>query len=175
MRIDRLRGCQSLRRPRPLQSTSAARSAQLANSLKAARAILGSHSLLRQGRNGLKNRPALLARTPPLGGVNDRRTDQFTTGSSVAGTDQESPFASSTNYSDAGFAWSAGGGLYVPIAAGASRVQLDLGLRWVDNGSREYLRPDGITFEGNAVQLNPVRSQAQALQFHLGVTVPVGR
>lgn len=93
----------------------------------------------------------------------------FFTSSSVAGTQQAEAFASSTNYSDAGFMWSAGGGLYVPL----TRVQLDLGMRWVDHGQRDYLRPDGITFEGSDVRLNPVRSTAQALQFHLGLVIPV--
>jgi hypothetical protein len=93
----------------------------------------------------------------------------FFTSSSVAGTQQNEAFASSTNYSDAGFMWSAGGGLYVPL----SRLQLDLGVRWVDHGERDYLRPDGITFVGSDVQLNPVRSAAQALQFHLGVVIPI--
>jgi hypothetical protein len=98
----------------------------------------------------------------------------FFTSSSVTGTQQAEAFASSTNYSDAGFAWMAGGGLYVPLSAGATRLQLDLGVRWVDHGRREYLRPDGISFEGGDVQLNPVRTGAQALQFHLGVVIPIG-
>lgn len=93
----------------------------------------------------------------------------FFTGSSVAGTDQDSPFASSTNYSDGGLAWSAGGGFYIPLTQGSTPVQLDLGVRWLDNGSREYLRPDGITFVGNTVRLDPVRTDAPAVQFHLGV------
>jgi hypothetical protein len=98
----------------------------------------------------------------------------FSTGSSVSGSQQDTPFASSTNYSDLGFAWTAGGGLYVPLRAGSTRIQLDLGATWMDNGSREYLRSDGITFEAGGVQLNPVRSQAQALRFHLGIMVPLG-
>jgi hypothetical protein len=98
----------------------------------------------------------------------------FATSSSVSGSQQDTPFASSTNYSDGGFAWTAGGGLYVPLRAGSTRIQLDLGATWMDNGSRDYLRPDGITFAGGGVQLNPVRSQAQALRFHLGIAVPLG-
>ncbi len=97
----------------------------------------------------------------------------FSTSSSATGSGNDEPFANSTNYSDAGFAWTAGGGLYVPLRAGNTRIQLDLGATWMDNGSREYLRPDGITFENGGVQLNPVRSQAQALRFHLGIIVPL--
>ncbi len=69
--------------------------------------------------------------------------------------------------------WTAGGGFYVPLSVATTPVQLDFGVKWIDNGPREYLRPDGISFENNGVQLNPVRSQAQALQFHLGLTFPL--
>jgi hypothetical protein len=98
----------------------------------------------------------------------------FFTTSSVAGTQQQEAFASSTNYSDGGFAWSAGGGLYVPLRAGSTNIQLDLGAKWLDNGRRDYLRPDGITFVGSDVQLNPVRTEAPGLQFHLGIVIPIG-
>jgi hypothetical protein len=97
----------------------------------------------------------------------------FFTNSSVQGTGNEEAFANSINSSDGGFAWTAGGGLYVPLTVGTTPMQLDFGVRWLDNGEREYLRPDGITFENNGVQLNPVRTQAQALQFHLGLTFPL--
>jgi len=96
----------------------------------------------------------------------------FFTSSSVEGRDNTEPFASSTNYEDGGLAWTWGGGLYVPLSSRGNPVNLDLGIRWIDNGSREYLRDDGITFEGGGVQLHPVRSEAKGLQFNLGLTVP---
>jgi hypothetical protein len=97
----------------------------------------------------------------------------FFTNSSVQGTGNQEAFANSINSDDGGFAWTAGSGVYVPLSIGTTPVQLDFGVKWLDNGEREYLRPDGISFENNGVQLNPVRSQAQALQFHLGLTFPL--
>lgn len=92
----------------------------------------------------------------------------FFTSSAVSGSDNEESFASSTNYDDGGFTWTAGGGLYVPL--GHSGLNLDLGARWVDNGMRRYLRDDGITFDNDQIQLHPVRSEAQGVQFSVGVT-----
>lgn len=94
----------------------------------------------------------------------------FFTESSVEGTNNNEAFASSTNYHDGGFAWSGGGGLYIPVSVRRTILNLDLGVRWLDNGKRDYLRDDGITFENNAVQLHPVRSEAKGVQFNLGVT-----
>jgi len=95
----------------------------------------------------------------------------FFTESSVEGTDNSEAFASSTNYDDGGFAWSAGGGLYIPVSRRRTIVNLDLGVRWLDNGKRNYLRDDGITFEDNEVRLNPVRTDAKGIQFNVGVAI----
>jgi len=98
----------------------------------------------------------------------------FVTSSSAEGTESNEAFASSSNYEDGGFAWTAGGGLYIPLYSRRTTVSLDLGARWIDNGERDYLREDGITFVNNEVQLNPVSSKAQGLQYMLGVTVTFG-
>lgn len=98
----------------------------------------------------------------------------FVTSSSAEGSGNEESFASSTNYDDGGFAWTAGGGLYIPLSTGRTIVNLDIGVRWVDNGRREYLRDDGITFENNDVQLSPVRTEAKGILYMLGVTVVPG-
>ena len=95
----------------------------------------------------------------------------FFTESSVEGTDNSESFASSTNYDDGGFAWSAGGGLYIPVSRRRTVVNLDLGVRWLDNGKRNYLRDDGITFDDNEVQLHPVRTDAKGIQFSIGVAI----
>ena len=93
----------------------------------------------------------------------------FFTTSSVAGSSDIDSFANSTNYQDTGLAWNMGGGLYIPVSVRRKVVNLDLGVRWMDNGKRDYLRHDGITFHNNSVQLNPVRSEAKGLQVRLGV------
>jgi hypothetical protein len=95
----------------------------------------------------------------------------FFTSSSVEGTNDSEAFASSTNYSDGGFMWSGGGGLLIPVSVRRVVVNIDLGVRWMDNRERDYLRDDGITFENNEVQLNPVRSEAKGLKLNLGVAI----
>jgi hypothetical protein len=96
----------------------------------------------------------------------------FFTESSVEGTDNSEAFASTTNYDDGGFAWSAGGGLLIPVAKGGRTVvNIDLGVRYLDNGKRDYLRSDGITFEDGDVVLHPVRTEAKGVQFSLGVAI----
>ena len=95
----------------------------------------------------------------------------FFTTSSVEGSNDSEPFASSTNYQDSGFAWNGGGGLYIPVSVKRRVVNLDIGVRWMDNGKRDYLRDNGITFYNNSVQLHPVRSEAKGLQIRLGVTL----
>jgi hypothetical protein len=94
----------------------------------------------------------------------------FFTTSSVEGSGNSESFASTTNYKDAGFAWSGGGGVYIPVSVRRLVVNLDIGVRWMDNGKRDYLRDDGITFFNNSVQMHPVRSEAKGLQINLGVT-----
>jgi hypothetical protein len=94
----------------------------------------------------------------------------FFTESSVEGSDNSDAFASTTNYDDGGFAWTGGGGVYIPVSVRRTIVNLDLGVRWLDNGKRDYLRDDGITFENNEVRLHPVRSEARGVQFSLGAT-----
>ena len=95
----------------------------------------------------------------------------FFTESSVEGTNNSEAFASSTNYDDGGFAWSAGGGLFIPVSKRRTVVNIDLGVRWLDNGKRNYLRDDGITFEDDEVQLHPVRTEAKGIMFNLGVAI----
>ena len=95
----------------------------------------------------------------------------FFTESSVEGTNNSEAFASSTNYDDGGFAWAAGGGLYIPVSRKRAVVNIDLGVRWLDNGKRDYLRDDGITFEDDEVQFNPVRTEAKGIVFSLGVGI----
>lgn len=95
----------------------------------------------------------------------------FFTESSVEGTGNAEPFANSTNFDDGGFAWSVGGGLYIPVSRRRTIVNIDIGARWLDNGKRNYLRDDGITFEDDEVRLNPVRTDAKGIQFNIGVAI----
>jgi len=99
----------------------------------------------------------------------------FWTSSSVEGSsNQGDPFASSTNYQDATFAWMASGGTQFRISAGTSPVYLDLGARYHGNGEAQYLRKGDITDRPDgSVEINPRRSETNFWTFRLGITVGI--
>ena len=100
----------------------------------------------------------------------------FFTESSVEGTNnQEDPFASTTNFDDGTFSWSAGGGLVIPISSGATPVAIDVGARYLNHGEVDYLtrgsiedNPDG------SIDIFPTRSAAHLIAWTIGVTVGFG-
>jgi hypothetical protein len=95
----------------------------------------------------------------------------FFTHSSVEGDDDYEPFASSTNFDDAAFSWSVGGGLYVPLRRGRKPISLDLGAQYHANGEVRYLREGSIQEDGaGRVSFDPIRSHTNLLTYRLGVT-----
>jgi hypothetical protein len=99
----------------------------------------------------------------------------FVTDSEVRGTASHSePFATTRNFSDGGFAWGAAGGIRIPVSSGATPVAIDLGVRRVASGRREYLtegdiseRPDG------SLEFEVRRSEADLLLWRVGVSVGI--
>lgn len=93
----------------------------------------------------------------------------FATTSSVEGSNQNnSPFASSTNYEDVTFAGEAGGGLLIRLGGDA---YLDVGARYLGNGRVTYVTKDGVTVSGNTLLVNPISSQANLAVYHVGISV----
>lgn len=101
----------------------------------------------------------------------------FSTDSNVEGTSDVEPFASTRNFGDGGFAWSAGGGLQVHLTEtdrGVS-IALDIGASLQKNGQREYLTEGGITdLPDGSIRLDVLRSDADLLLWRLGVAVGFG-
>jgi hypothetical protein len=97
----------------------------------------------------------------------------FFTRSSVEGSADFEPFASSTNFDDATFAWSAGGGLYIPLRRGRKNpVSLDIGAHYHANGEARYLREGSIREDGTGeIFFDPIRSQTNLVTYRLGITV----
>jgi hypothetical protein len=97
----------------------------------------------------------------------------FFTSSSVEGSADLEPFASSTNFDDATFAWAAGGGLYIPIRRGRKHpLSLDLGAQYHANGEARYLREGSIQEDGTGeIFFQPIRSQTNLITYKLGLTV----
>lgn len=96
----------------------------------------------------------------------------FSTDSSVSGSRDNEPFASSTNHSDFTFAWLAGGGAQVRLSRGRTPVYLDLGARYHRNGEAEYLRKGDIYEDQNGnVIINPQRSDTNFWSFRFGFSM----
>lgn len=100
----------------------------------------------------------------------------FSTSSHLDGVDDDADIGRTTNFRDATFAVTAGGGVYVPIATGRSNVALDLGVRYHRNGTARYLRegdvqdnPDGT------ISFTPTRSGADLVTVMVGILVEFGR
>ena len=97
----------------------------------------------------------------------------FFTESSIKGSDSPD-FASTTNYDDATFAWSAGAGLYIPVRRGARPISIDLGARYYGNGQARYLKEGSITEDGQGnIYFDPIRSNTNMITYQIGVTFGV--
>ncbi len=94
----------------------------------------------------------------------------FFTETSVSGSNSLSePFASSTNFSNAVFAWSAGGGVQVPFNR---QIALDLGAEYRAQKDAEYLTKGSIIENSDGtVTIKVHRSDADLVIFHVGVTL----
>jgi hypothetical protein len=96
----------------------------------------------------------------------------YATSSSVQGTRDDTPFATSENYGDGGWAWNWGGGVRLPITRGRMPVALEIGLSHQRNGRREYLtRGDIQELPGGEIELDVKRSDADFLTWGIGVSI----
>lgn len=97
----------------------------------------------------------------------------FFTRSSVDGSDESDyAFAHTTNQSDWTRTWTAGGGLYVPVYSGKTKVMLDLGVQYLTGGHAQYLRPGSIVDLPNSqIQITPLESDTHMLLVRVGVKV----
>lgn len=95
----------------------------------------------------------------------------FATTSSVKGDNDGSPFASDTNHDDFTLAWSAGGGVLIPLSHGRTPIALNLGAQYHGNGSVEYVKEGGIVDEPDgSISIHPTRSDANFVSLRLGVS-----
>ncbi|MDQ6888040.1 MAG: hypothetical protein M3068_12200 [Gemmatimonadota bacterium] len=96
----------------------------------------------------------------------------FFTESSLSGNSDSESFGNTTNYSDAAFAWSAGGGLYVLLRQGRHPISLDVGGQYHDNGTVSYLLPGGVRDNPDgSISVTPVRSKANMVIYRIGAGI----
>lgn len=95
----------------------------------------------------------------------------FVTESAVEGIDNFT-IASTTNQSDVALMWVTGGGIYVPVLPGLSRVQLDVGMQYVSGGRARYLARGGIVdLPGGEVRISALESTTHLVMLHLGARI----
>lgn len=100
----------------------------------------------------------------------------FFTSSHIAGLNS-GDFATTTNYDDAVFAWTAGGGVRVPFRIREVPLAAEFGVRYQRNGDVSYLREgSGITDNPDgSITLHPTFGPADFVVWHLGVSVTIPR
>jgi hypothetical protein len=97
----------------------------------------------------------------------------FWTESAVEGSqDTNAPFASTTNSSDAVWAYGGAVGSYIRVHQGANAVRLDLGARFLRHDDVRYLTADRVrqAYDNNAPVV-PVRGRSDFITYYLGVNV----
>ncbi|AMW05453.1 hypothetical protein GEMMAAP_12845 [Gemmatimonas phototrophica] len=94
----------------------------------------------------------------------------FWTESSVEGSQNADPFASTTNSSDAVWAYGGAVGGYFRVSNGNTPVRLDLGARFLRHDDVRYLTADRVkqAYESNATPV-PVRGRADFITYYIGV------
>ncbi|MGH7568198.1 MAG: hypothetical protein ACREL9_04375 [Gemmatimonadales bacterium] len=96
----------------------------------------------------------------------------FGTTSSVSGSYDYEPFASTTNFDNATLALETGGGLQIRLANPRRPVFLDLSARYVRNGRVRYVTESGVRENPDgSFTLYPIESQANLVVFQIGVSV----
>jgi opacity protein-like surface antigen len=96
----------------------------------------------------------------------------FYTQSHVEGSDDNYEFASTTNQWDNTGSWVGGGGVYIPLNEGRTKVMLDIGAQYVSGGRARYLKPGSIQdLPNNQIQITPMESETHMTLVRIGVKV----
>lgn len=96
----------------------------------------------------------------------------FFTESRLEGTSDHTAFASTTNHSSFAASWAVGGGVYLPVYAGKAKVQLDLGLQYLNGERTRYLAPGSITdLPGAQISVSPLESTTHLVIVRLGARI----
>jgi len=96
----------------------------------------------------------------------------FFTESHLEGSTDRTPFASTTNHSSFAASWALGGGIYMPVYSGRTKVQLDLGMQYLNGGRTRYLAPGSIAdLPGARIAVTPLESATHLVVVRFGARV----
>lgn len=96
----------------------------------------------------------------------------FSTSTSISSPYYDEDVDSWTDFSDGVMAWTAGGGVLIPLTSSARPVLLNIGATYHGNGEAEYLREGSIEEDPETGRLyfTPIRSQTNLVVYTLGVS-----
>ena len=93
----------------------------------------------------------------------------FFTQSSVQGTGDYTPIASTVNHSSIVGSWDLGTGVYMPLSVRTVKVDIDLGVQYYNGGRVRYLSKGSIIDLPNAqISVTPLESTAHMTMIRLG-------
>jgi hypothetical protein len=96
----------------------------------------------------------------------------FATQSTLEGSSNDgAPFASSENFHDNVFSYGGGGGVLIPFRTRRTPVALDIGARYVHNGTARYLKPGSIQDDGDTYTVTPIEGPANFVVYTIGVSI----
>jgi hypothetical protein len=96
----------------------------------------------------------------------------FFTESRVESTGDLVSFASTTNHSAFAASWVAGGGVYMPVYSGKTKVELDLGVQYVGGARARYLAAGSITdLPGAQISVKPLESATHLMIVRFGARI----
>ena len=100
----------------------------------------------------------------------------FSTRSTLTGSDDDHEYASTTNQHDGSRAWIFGGGVVVPFGNRFSLGGLNLGARYYYGGRATYLKEgDIIDNADGTITINPRNSKTDLVLWQLGVSFVIPR
>jgi hypothetical protein len=99
----------------------------------------------------------------------------FQTNSRLSGSNDDHEFARTTNFKDAWkVTWNGTAGIYVPLRAGPRPVSLDLGVHYMHNGSRRWLKNGSIQDNpDNTLTFTPNESEANIMTYRVGISAGI--
>jgi len=80
------------------------------------------------------------------------------------------------NFGDGTVSWGVGGGLELNLSSGRTPIDLNLGVRYHENGTVKYLTEgDIVDHPDGSITLYPVISDGNLISYHFGVSIGIPR
>jgi hypothetical protein len=100
----------------------------------------------------------------------------FSTSSALEDYWGDDPLFVTENFGDGTASLGFGGGLELNLSQGRQPIDLNLGVRYHENGRVKYLTEgDIVDNPDGSITLYPILSDANLMSFHFGVTIGIGR